>query len=431
MRTESKNGTTMSIPENNDESPEPEPMNDLAANRALAEEIEVSLKRHILDCWFPRAVNPDGGFHQDYDERWTLRGRGDRALVYQSRMTWTAAEAFRRDPKSANWKERTRHGLTFLRETMWDREHGGFYWSVGRDGKPTTQEKHVYGIAFAIYAAATAYETTRDPQALELAKMGFEWLEAHAHDTKNPGWNEALNASGKPVGPKAGQDAIGTVYGRKSMNTHIHILEALTILYGVWKTPTTKQRLSEAFHLIRDRVVQAEGFQQLFFQPDWTPVPDHLSFGHDVETGFLLHEAEEALGESDATTAAKARKVVDHALAHGWDTRYGGFFDTADLVTRKVTRREKIWWVQAEGLNALRLMHVLHGKQTPTYGNAFSKQWAFIRDHQIDATNHGWIPTVGEDGARLPNQSKSNAWTDPYHQARACWRVIDSLRKSG
>jgi cellobiose epimerase len=404
-------------------------MNDPAAYRALADEIETSLKRHILDCWFPRAVNSEGGFHQDYDAKWTPRGRGDRAVVYQARLTWTAAEALRRDPKNAAWKEWARHGLTFLRETLWDRENGGFHWSVGRDGRPLTAEKHVYGIAFALYAAATVCETTGDPQALELAKKGFEWLEAHAHDAKNGGWNEVLDASGKPVGVKEGRDAIGTVYGRKSMNTHIHVLEALTALYGVWKTPAVKQRLSEAFHLVRDRIVQAEGFQHLFFQPDWTPAPDHISFGHDVETAFLLLEAEEALGESDAGTAAKARQIVDHALMHGWDARQGGFFDSADLATRKVIAREKIWWVQAEGLNALLLMHIRHGRQTPAYFDAFARQWAFIRDHQIDRENNGWIPTVGEDGARLPNQSKSNAWTDPYHQARACWRVVAALRK--
>jgi cellobiose epimerase len=405
-------------------------MQDAAVYRALADEIEVSLKRHILDCWFPRAVDPAGGFHQNFDEVWTLRPGGQKSVVYQSRLTWTAAEAFRRDSKNTVWRERALHGLTFLNDSLWDCENGGFHWSVGRDGKPTQPEKHVYGIAFAMFAAATVFEVLREPRALELAKKTFEWLEAHPHDSVNQGWYEALTPVGSPVGRKEGRDAIGTAYGLKSMNTHIHLLEALTVLYGVWKTPPVKKQLAEAFHVIRDRVVQSDGFQQMFFQPDWAPAGDHISFGHDVETAFLLLEAEEALGESDETTSAKARKLVDFALAHGWDTPHGGFFDSAELATRKVTVREKIWWVEAEGLNALLLMHFRYDKgASKTYWDAFSRQWAFIRDHQIDSTRNGWYPTVAEDGARLPGRSKSDAWTDPYHQARACWRVVEALRR--
>src|SRR5690606_13789141 len=130
----------------------------------------------------------------------------------------------------------------------------------------------------------------------------------------------------------------------------------------------------------------------------WTPVPAVVSFGHDVETGFLLVEASTALGRpDDARTWAVARKLVDRPLAFGWDEQHGGFHDEGDYAG-KLTRTHKVWWVQAEGLNALILMHEKYGAETQRYWNAFVRQWAFIRDRQTDARFGGWLSRVEADG---------------------------------
>ena len=391
----------------------------------LPAEITACLNRHILNCWFPRAVDSKGGFFQSFDDAWKPGPDRERNIVYQARLTWTAAEAARREKAgTALWKERAAHGVTFLQTRLWDEARGGFYWSVDSEGKPTRDEKHVYGNAFAIYALATV----RSPTALALAKRGFAWLEAQAHDGKNNGWFEALDLEGKPKLPGAGNDQIGTKLGLKSMNTHIHVLEALTALYIAWPDPLVKSRLAEAHALVREVIVQPDGYQRLFFQPDWTPTPDHLSFGHDVETGFLLHESAHALGLHDSKAEKRGRALVDHALTYGWDEANGGFFDAADRETKKVHNTEKVWWVEAEGLNALLLMHRLHGKETPRYGEAFLKQWAFIQSKQCDALNGGWFSATDAAGIPQRQRAKSDAWTDPYHQARSLWHVLDGLK---
>lgn len=398
----------------------------------LPQEIASCLDRHILRCWFPRAHDPSGGFFQSFDDAWKPGADTERSVVYQARLTWTAAEALlRQKTEKRAWRERVEHGVAYLESALWDGTHGGFHWSVSTQGhRPTREEKHVYGNAFALYALATAYRATRSKSALLLARRGFEWLEKHAYDTKNGGWFEALTIEGtpKPLGP--GNDQIGTALGLKSMNTHIHILEALTALSAVLPDPLVQARLAEAHALVRDKIARPDGYQRLFFQPDWTPAPDHLSFGHDVETGFLLHESAHALNLHDEKTEKLARALVDHALAHGWDERHGGFFDAADRETKKVAHREKVWWVEAEGLNALLLMHRLHGKETPRYGEAFTKLWAFIRDKQCDSLHSGWFSATDEDGTPQRKRPKSDAWTDPYHQARALWNVLDGLKAS-
>ncbi len=141
------------------------------------------------------------------------------------------------------------------------------------------------------------------------------------------------------------------------MNSHIHLLEAITALYRIWPDPLVEKRLRELFLVVRDKIAVEPGCLNLFFTPDWCPVPEHDSFGHDVETAYLLLEAAERSKEpDDAKTLTVARCLVDHALQWGWDERLGGFYDRGAAFA-PACGREKIWWTQAEGLNALLLMH--------------------------------------------------------------------------
>lgn len=405
----------------------------------LATEVETNLQRHVLSMWFPRAVDRErGGFHQSFGEDWS-RVEGDtKSIVYQSRLTWLTAQAAMRFPQEkVKYDGLSRHGLDYLSKVLWDSKQGGFFWAVDGNGKPTTDrgsEKHVYGIAFGIYAATANYRATRDPRALDLARRAYDWLDWRAHDAKNGGYYEALARSGRilyestdPATRKS--DAIGTRYGYKSMNSHIHILEALTSLYEVWPDAKLEARLREVFKIVRDKiVVEKAGAMNLYFTPDWRAIPDHDSFGHDVETAYLLVEAATALKmPGDARTWKIARNLVDHALEWGWDTEHGGFYD-AGSTFGKVTNTDKIWWVQAEGLNTLLLMHEQFGNQTPRYWEAFQQQWQFIQKHQVDARHNGWYSSVSKTGEATAGRAKSDSWTEGYHQGRALLNVSAGLR---
>lgn len=411
------------------------PPADAAAYRRLAGETEANLQSQVLAMWFPRAVSAQGGFAQNFGEDWTP-GKGDgQAIVYQSRLTWVAAQAAIRFPAQATrYAGDARHGLDFLADRMWDAQDGGLFWGLDDHGVPVRNgEKHAYGISFAIYAACAAYKATHDARALDLAQRAYRWLDAHAHDGKNGGYYEALTRAGKPILTPAGtitSDEIGTRYGLKTMNTHIHLLESLSALYQIWPDRDLRKRLEEVFGLVRDKIaVEPIGCLNLYFTPDWRPLPDHDSFGHDVETAFLLVEASAALGRpDDARTWALARRIVDHALDFGWDADNGGFFDAGAVFGGPFTT-EKIWWVQAEGLNALLLMHARYGRESPRYWEAFNQQWDFIHTKQTDAKYGGWYATVTREGASLPGHVKSDDWTEAYHQGRALLNVSETLRR--
>ncbi|MBC8141603.1 MAG: AGE family epimerase/isomerase, partial [Armatimonadetes bacterium] len=252
--------------------------------------IERSLDRDILGAWYPRAVDDAGGFHQTFAADWKKLPDDKRGTVYQSRLTWVAAQAALHAKSGSDEQKRYRnialHGLDYLQKTMWDAENGGgFFFEVSPTGKPTADrngEKHAYGIAFGIYASCAVYEATKDERALKLAQSGFAYLEKFSHDAKNGGYVEALSRDNKPVlrGTVAGQnDSIGTPYGYKSMNTHIHLLEAVTALYAIAPTPEVKTRLAELLTIVRDKVAVEPGCLNLYLTPDFRPVPGHDSFG--------------------------------------------------------------------------------------------------------------------------------------------------------
>ena len=400
--------------------------------------IDASLKHDILGAWYPRAVDAKGGFHQTYAADWKELPDDKRGIVYQSRLTWIASQAaLHAKPGSEErkrWQGIALHGLDYLEKTLWDADNGGgFFFEVTPGGKPDTDRqgaKHAYGISFGIYAAAAVYEATQDKRALALAQKAFAYLEKYSHDAKNGGYVEFLSRDNKPNTPGVtGQnDPVGTPYGYKSMNTHIHLLEAMTALYAVAPTPEVKTRLAELLMIVRDKVAVEPGCLNLYLTADFRAVPGQDSFGHDVETAFLLHEAAHVLGDKNPRTAIVARSLVDHALQYGWDEKNGGFYDEGTAFGA-ATETKKVWWTQGEGLNALLLMHELYGKETPRYAEAFRKEWVFIARYQIDAVNTGWRGTVAADGTPDPLAVKSDFWTDPYHQGRALFTVLDTLRK--
>jgi mannobiose 2-epimerase len=404
----------------------------------LAGQIDTHFRQGVLAKWFPACVdNERGGFSPDFTEDWKRAPGNDKFLVFQGRMTWVSAQVAMRYPDlSAQYAGYARHGVKLLNDVMWDKEHGGLFWGLDGTGAITPrfgEEKHVYGISFGIYGAAAAYEATKDPAALDLAKRTFAWLDAKAHDNANGGYYEALSRTGQPLltAPAGKQrDGIGTPYGYKSMNAHIHLLEAFTELHRVWPDRQVEARLRELFLIVRDKIAVPPGCLNYYFTPDWRAVPEHDSFGHDIETTFLLLEAAEELKEpDDARTLAVARSLVDHALDYGWDEKRGGFYDKGSAFGAAYGL-DKVWWTQAEGLNALALLHTRFGGQTDRYWKAFLKQWAFIWTYQIDHTHGEWHDTVSAEGKPFPGRAKGQIWKAAYHNGRALMNVAEMLRKA-
>jgi mannobiose 2-epimerase len=338
---------------------------------------------------------------------------------------------------------------------MWDYEYGGFYWIRNQQGDAIGLEsgnsKTAYGNAFAIYALTSYYKLTGDSFALELAKETFLWLEKYSHDPVYGGYFNNMTREGKLR--EKDNDTI-TRFDRaesdwKDQNSSIHLMEAFTELYKVWPDNLLRTRLDEMLTLIRDTIANEKGYLTLFMKRDWAPVSyrdstvavrkthfamDHVSFGHDIETAFLMLEASDALGkEADDKTLAVAKKMVDHSLDQGWDKEKGGLFNEGyyfrDSDSIAIISRDKVWWAQAEALNSFLLMSKLFPEET-TYYQSFVKQWEYINTCLIDHENGGWYYNGLDNNPEMIHADKASIWKVNYHESRALMNCIAMLTES-
>ena len=418
----------------------------------IAKEMEFSLKTELLDKWYPQAIDTAaGGFLTTFTYDFKPTGPQDKMVVTQARHVWTNAKASTRFPAVDYYQSGAQHGFQFLKNFMWDKNHGGFYTLVDRYGnvKRTDTIKTAYGNAFAIYALAAYFAASGDTSALNLAKQAFLWLEQGSHDPVHKGYFQHLTFAGRPI--KRGADVPSTSdLGYKDQNSSIHLLEAFTELYAVWPDPLVRTRLQEMLELIRDRITSPKGSLTLFLYPDWKPVSfvdsseqsilkhhnlDHVSFGHDVETAYLLIEASHALGlKNDSRTLMTSKRMVDHALQNGWDEKTGGFYDEGYYFKNKkgisITRDTKNWWAQAEALNTLLLMADLFPNDKLQYFQKFKQLWSYAQRYLIDHQFGDWYEGGLDKQPDKKTALKGHIWKAAYHQYRSVSNCIDQLRKT-
>ena len=367
-----------------------------------ADALRTSLRRDLLDRWFPACLDPDGGYRQNFDADFLPTDDAAKGLVFQARMVWVCATLAEERPEYAAY---ARHGVRFLRDRLLDRRTGAFRWST--EGG---EERHAYGLAFAVFGLAAAARHLGDEDALELAKGACTYLEAYHADGVYGGYFEATDASGNPILEGGDEDAIGTPRGQKSQNTHLHLLEAYTELLRAWPDPLVRERLAHLRDVLTLRLLTPSGSLTLFTERDWTPASTERSYGHDIEAAHLLLDAEAALNPlSSSGERGHVLALADHTLLHGEDPE-GGLFNLGDA--QGPTDRSKVWWVQAEALLGFAALWRATGD--PKYRDALARTWAFIDAHQIDHARGGWFEEAS--GRERP---KGHAWKAAYHDGRA------------
>lgn len=426
------------------------PHETFGANKLLPQFEEALLQLAMV--WYPKAVDSiHGGYWSDFNAHWELEGPQDKMIVSQARHVWTAS-TLALFYKDGQYQKIAAHGYRYLRDHMWDTVYGGFNTLISISGdapKTLSKGKSAYGNSFAIYALATYYKASKDSTALQLAKKTFFWLEEHAHDPIDKGYFDVLQQDGSWMLDIAENDGQYDNFIRKDwkdQNSTIHLLESFTALYDVWPDPLLKERLEELLHLVRDTITTEKGTLTLHLQRNWTPVSlkdssesyraqnfwlDHVSFGHDVETAFLLLDASHILGiKYDTLTHRKAKKMVDHAIENGYDALLGGFYDAGyyyEPNSCTIVNRAKVWWTEAEGLNSLLLLSKLYPKDS-NYLALFEKQWAYIDTYMVDHEYGGWYHEGLDTDPNAKNDAKAHIWKANYHNIRSLVNVIEMLR---
>ena len=430
----------------------------MASDVNVRDEMIYALNDNLLKRWYPLVIDREfGGYFTNVTCDWKLPPEQEKMIVTQARHIWTTSKVAAFSDEAAAFEAMARHGFEFLRDFMWDKQYGGFYQIRSRDGgrsdvRGWRDEKRTYGNAFAVYALAALYERSHDSEVLEFAKRAFAWIEDHTFDPQFKGYFEFITPDGKPFDQSSAYKTVASdanELGFKDQNSSIHLLEAYTELYRVWKDPKVREQLSGLLALIRDTMVAEKGYLRLFFHPDWVPVSfkdapeevrkanyglDHVSFGHDYETAFLMLEASHALGlKNDTRTLAVARKMLDHALVNGWETTVGGFFEEGYYFSGEdhctIIKATKNWWSQAEGLNALLLFSRIIPKAD--YYNYFLRQWQYVKKYVLDHENGDWFEGGIDKEPHFKTGPKSHIWKCTYHTVRALVNCIVLLSERG
>jgi mannobiose 2-epimerase len=409
----------------------------------LHAELREHLEQGIIPFWLRRAVDREhGGYLTNFAERGEALDTPEKYLNTQCRLLWWFSRLARHDPaRRAEFAALARHGLAFLLAHFWDAEHGGWRWKVHADGSRLDDGKVVYGQSFAIYALAEYTLGTGDPQGLERAAHTFDLLQIHAADTRHGGYYENLE-------PDWTVSAPGFCAGdRKGLDTHMHLMEAFTVLYAASGRELHRRKLLEVTDLIVRHMIDPEtGCGRNQFTLDWQPIPaiairrtwnaeragdtpavptDTTSYGHNVELAWLMRRALATAGADLAPYRPVMRRLIDHALAHGVDWEHGGVY-------RDGTARggplilDKEFWQNAEALVGFLDGYELFGD--PRCLDAFAAVWRFVHRHLI-------IPGVGEwrtlcARAGAPVDAKiGNPWKVAYHTGRAALECSERLAR--
>ena len=400
----------------------------------------------LLDAWFPRVIDREhGGFLCDFDHRWKPTGPHRKMLGFQARQTRVAAIAAEFLPDHrADLRAAADHGLAYLRDVMWDSEFGGFYRLLDRAGTPLEDRtKHGHGTAYAISACVAHHRLTGSADSLDLAKRAFDWMERHAHDARSGGYFGYYRRDGRQILDKVDslpeyqlRDPIGTPLGFKDVNTTKDLMETMGQLAGVWPDGRVIERLREMVDLMCTRVVAPPGSCHIYLNPDWTPVPDHAHYGHNVHLASLLLYATDALdADMQQKAEATARALLDCALEHAWDRKTGGFayagstFGPMYLEDRLWFIGGKYWWPQAESLVGLVRLASMDGPGV--YSERSLELWHYIRENLIDRRYGGWYRLGTDAGDNVREQPKSDVWRDACHEGLALIKCIQSLVGGG
>lgn len=398
--------------------------------------------KSLLNTWYPLLIDTvNGGYWTNLEHDWKISDKQDKMLVTQARGLWTASKAAGIFPDNPVLKKAADHGFKFLAEKMWDKQNQGFrqLYFLGPPPENIPEFKTAYANAFTLFALAEYSKINNDPIVLEWVQKSFNWLENYAHDPDLMGYFDVVLPEGSDL---QGRRFPWGYPGLKDQNSSIHIMEALTNVYQVWPDELVQKRLAEILELVRDKMVNSKGSLDLYFTKDWQPIDNseksrsyileniytnHVSFGHDIETAFLLIDASKSLyGKVDTTTLSVAKKLIDHTLDYGFDKDYYGMLDKGyyfkDSDKIEIVGKHKVWWAQGEALHSLALINQ-YFPQDKRYVTAFGKMWEYIKEQLVDPQYGGWYNNGLDSDPGNKDAFKGHQWKGCYHNGRTLMMV--------
>jgi mannobiose 2-epimerase len=389
----------------------------------LREQVERELRGDILPFWLKYAVDDEyGGFRGQITNDLKIDPLAHKGLILNARILWTFAKAYRVYGYES-YLGTARRAYEYLRRYFWDTQFGGVYWMVDHLGKPVETKKRIYGQAFTVYALAEYGAASGEEETWERAIALQRLIENAAHDGTNGGYFETYERDWK----LAAKQQLSEVDRdeKKSMNAHLHLLEAYANLLRGWNDEGLRQRLRELLGIFLERIIDPETHHfRMFFDEVWHDRSDRFSFGHDIEGSWLICEAAEVLGDKKLLEEARraAVKMAQTVYEQAIDADGGLLFEGTN---ERFIDTDKHWWPQAEAVVGFLNAYELSGKNY--FLKASERSWEFIEKYIVDRRYGEWYWKVSRDGTPSNDKCKVDPWKCPYHNSRTCFEVMERL----
>lgn len=383
----------------------------------IAHAAKKHLEQVILPFWMNLRDDACGGYYGWMDQTLTLNKKAEKGCILNSRILWFFSEAAMA-LDSGTLRSYADHAYAFLRCHCMDRDNGGIFWSMTYDGYPLDTTKHTYNQAFAIYALSAYYRLTADPEALDLAMALFHLIEDHCTD--EIGYLEAFAADWQPESNEKLSE--NGVLADKTMNTLLHVFEGYSGLYQATQNPAVGSAMERILTIYAEKVYDPQRHRQrVFFDENYNSILDLYSYGHDIESSWLMDWGCGLLGNSarsaeiSAINSEMGRAVYEAAYSHR---------SLANECDRGVVDETRIWWVQAEAV--LGLTHLWEKFPNCTqYREAAGDIFRFILEYLADKRpGSEWFWAVDKLGTPIPGKPIVEPWKCPYHNGRMCMELM-------
>lgn len=399
-------------------------MHSLAAEMAAYKNEAAQELEAILGYWMQHTVDKAaGGFVGRIDSTNRIHPEAPKGVVLNGRILWTFSAAYNHSKNEA-YRKMADRAFHYIITHFIDKEWGGVYWSVDYKGAPLDTKKQIYALAFAIYGLSEYSIASGSEKAKQQALQLRDSIEKRSHDTKRGGYIEAFTQDWQQLSDLRLSEKDANE--RKSMNTHLHVLEAYVNLYRIWPHEDLKKNIIELIHLFLNHIIDPETHHlHLFFDDAWQVRSQTISYGHDIEAAWLVQEAAEIVEDAALIAAVKERSVkMAEAAARGLDSDGGLWYEKRS--NRLV--REKHWWPQAEAMVGFFNAWQLTGEQN-FFKNSY-QCWRFIQQYILDTKAGEWFWGVNENHSIMAAEDKVGIWKCPYHNGRACLEIIKRIERN-
>ncbi len=368
-----------------------------------AEKYKEDLTENIMPFWLKNGLDREhGGIYTCLNRDGSLMDT-TKSVWFQGRFAFTCSFAYNQVAQNQEWLDAAKSTLDFIEKYCFD-ENRRMYFEVTADGTPLRMRRYVFSESFAAIAMAEYAAATGDAEYARKALAVFKDM------------RRFLNTPGI-LEPKY----LPTVQCQGHSITMI-MINVASCIKKVIEDPELDIQIDESVHALRAYFMHPE-FKALLetVGPNGEFI-DTLSGrtinpGHCIETAWFLFDVAEARG-GDKELTDLALTILDWSWDWGWDEQYGGiinFRDCKNLPSQDYAQDMKFWWPQTEAIIATLYAYKLTGNERYLKMHRMISDWTYA--HFPDSEYGEWYGYLHRDGS-VAQPAKGNLFKGPFHIPR-------------